>query len=130
MSDSMYDVLNPKCPTHEVLDRASSKWTMHVILALGEQPLRYSQLQRRVMGVTKKMLTQTLRGLERDGLVLRRVYHAVPVQTEYELSPLGRSLAEALAVVRTWAYDNVEAIARARGEYESRNETAPPLTSP
>jgi DNA-binding HxlR family transcriptional regulator len=92
---------------------------MLVILALGEQPLRYSELQRRVAGVTKKMLTQTLRALERDGLVQRRVYHTVPVQTEYELSALGCSLAGAVAVIRTWAYDNVEDIAQARTDYDS-----------
>ena len=63
MSDSTYDVLNPKCPTQQVLDRIGSKWTMLVILALSEQPHRYAQLQRRVIGVTKKMLTQTLRAL-------------------------------------------------------------------
>lgn len=115
--DTTYDVLNPKCPTQQVLGRVASKWTMLVILSLGEQPLHYAQLQRRVRGVTKKVLTQTLRALERDGLVRRRVIDTVPMQTEYELSPMGHSLARAVAVIRTWAYEHMEVIAEARAEY-------------
>jgi DNA-binding HxlR family transcriptional regulator len=121
--DSAYDVLNPRCPTQQVLDRIASKWTMLVILALSERPRRYAELQRRVTGVTKKMLTQTLRALERDGLVERRVYDTVPVQTEYELSALGRSLADAVATIRAWAYDNVEDVAGARRRFDDRAPT-------
>ena len=124
--DSMYDISNPRCPTQQVLDRIASKWTMLVILALSGPPRRYSELQRQVKGVTKKMLTETLRGLERDGLVLRRVYPRVPVQTEYELTPLGRSLASTVAVIRTWAYDNVEVIEQARGDYDSTRHASHP----
>ena len=118
-ADSVYDISNPRCPTQQVLDRIASKWTMLVILALSGPPRRYAQLQREIKGVTKKMLTETLRGLERDGLVLRRVYHTVPVQTEYELTALGKSLAETVGVIRTWAYDNVEIIKRSRDVYDS-----------
>src|SRR5689334_6644063 len=97
--DSRYDISNPKCPTQQVLDRIASKWTMLVILALTAGPQRYAHVQRRVVGVTKKVLTQTLRALERDGLVSRRVYPTVPVQTEYELTELGRSLADTVGVI-------------------------------
>ena len=114
MSDVIYDVMNPKCPTQQVLDLVASKWTMLIILALGDGALRYSALQRRVQGVTKKMLTQTLRALERDGLLRRRVYDTVPVQTDYELTPTGQSLAAAVSVIRSWAYDHIEDIGRAR----------------
>ena len=114
-----YDVLNPKCPTQQVLDRVASKWTMLVILALGDERLHYAQLQRRVRGVTKKMLTQTLRALERDGLVRRLVHETVPPQTEYELTALGHGLAEVVAVVRGWAYQNVGDISRARTAYDA-----------
>jgi DNA-binding HxlR family transcriptional regulator len=117
MSDVDYDVMNPKCPTQQVLDLVASKWTMLVILALGDGPRRYSALQRSVRGVTKKMLTQTLRALERDGLVRRHVYDTVPVQTEYELTAAGQSLAAAVSVIRTWAYDHVEEIGQARREF-------------
>lgn len=116
--DSAYDVLNPRCPTQQVLDRIASKWTMLVILALSERPRHYAELQRRVKGVTKKMLTQTLRALERDGLVERRVYRTVPIRTEYELSALGRSLAGAVSTLRTWAYDNMDDIAGARRRFD------------
>jgi DNA-binding HxlR family transcriptional regulator len=116
---SIYDISNPKCPTQQVLDRVASKWTMLVILALGGSPMRYAELQRRVAGITKKMLTETLRGLERDGLVNRHVYPTVPVQTEYELTPLGRSLGDAVGVIRSWAYQNVQAVAQARTRFDS-----------
>jgi DNA-binding HxlR family transcriptional regulator len=119
MSESEYDVLNPKCPTQQVLDRVASKWTMLVILALTEGPQRYAGLQRRVIGVTKKMLTQTLRALERDGLVQRCVYDTVPIQTEYELTAAGRSLGDAVAVIRTWAYDHMSGIEVARKSFEA-----------
>jgi DNA-binding HxlR family transcriptional regulator len=119
MRDPAFDVLNPKCPTQQVLDRIASKWTMLVILTLAEKRHRYAALQRRVAGVTKKMLTQTLRALERDGLVRRRVYHTVPVQTEYELTEMGRSLAQAVTVIRAWAYDHMDGIAGARVAFDS-----------
>jgi DNA-binding HxlR family transcriptional regulator len=118
-TDSGYDISNPKCPTQQVLDRVASKWTMLVILALSGPPMRYAELQRRVAGVTKKMLTETLRGLERDGLVSRKVYPTVPVQTEYVLTPLGRSLGDAVGVIRSWAYQNVQVVAQARSRFDS-----------
>jgi DNA-binding HxlR family transcriptional regulator len=121
----VYDISNPKCPTQQVLDRVASKWTMLVVLALSGPPLGYAQLQRRVVGVTKKMLTQTLRGLERDGLVSRRVYPTVPVRTEYELTETGRSLAHAVGVIRSWAYANVGAMAEARIAFDARSRRRP-----
>ena len=125
MSGTVYDVLNPKCPTQQVLDRVSSKWTMLVILALTEGPQRYAALRRRVEGVTKKMLTQTLRALERDGLVRRRVFAAVPIQTEYELTESGRSLGEAVGVIRAWAYDHMTAIDSARTAFDASERAEP-----
>ena len=125
MSELSYDVLNPKCPTQQVLDRVASKWTMLVILALGHERLHYAQLQRRVRGVTKKMLTQTLRALERDGLVRRQVHQTVPPQTEYELTELGHGLANVVAVVRSWAYENVTDIAQARSAYDATEVVKP-----
>lgn len=119
MTDTTFDISNPRCPTQQVLELVASKWTMLIILALDRGPRRYSQLQRSVEGVTKKMLTQTLRLLERDGLVHRRVYDTVPIQTEYELTALGHDLAKVVAVVRTWAYDNVERIGDARRDFDA-----------
>lgn len=119
-----HDVMNPKCPTQQVLDRVASKWTMLVILALGERAYRYAKLQRRLRGVTKKVLTQTLRALERDGLVDRHVYPSTPVQTSYELTDRGRSLAEAVAIVRSWAYDNVQGVEASRVAFDERARQA------
>ena len=126
----VWDVMNPKCPTQQVLDRVASKWTMLVILALGEQPQRYAQLQRRIGRVTKKVLTQTLRALERDGLLHRHVYDTVPVQTEYELSDRGRSLAAAVAVIRAWAYENVQGVQESRGAFDGRRRQPERLVRP
>ena len=121
MHDSAYDVLNPNCPTQQVLGLVASKWTMLVILALAEGPMHYAELRRRVVGVTKKMLTQTLRALERDGIVERRVYDTVPVQTEYKLTTLGHTLGGAVSVIRAWAYDNVDVVAQARTSFDAAN---------
>jgi DNA-binding HxlR family transcriptional regulator len=115
-----WDVLNPRCPTRQVLDRVAGKWTMLVVTALTAEPvLRFTELRRRVEGVTQKMLTQTLRELERDGMVARTAYPTVPVTVEYRLTPLGRDLAATVHVVRQWAYANIEAIQAARERYDA-----------
>jgi DNA-binding HxlR family transcriptional regulator len=114
-----FDVMNDACPTRQVLARVANKWTMLVVLALEGGTLRFSQLRTRVEGVTQKMLTQTLRALERDGIVTRRVYPTVPVTVEYALTPLGHSLSAAVAVIRNWAYTNMPDIEAARRQYEA-----------
>jgi DNA-binding HxlR family transcriptional regulator len=120
-----WDVMSAACPTRQVLGRVANKWTMLVITALSdEEVLRFSQLRRRIEGVTQKVLTQTLRALERDGLVDRTVYPTVPVTVEYRLTPLGRSLASAVSVIKAWAYENIEELERARAQYDE-TVTAP-----
>ena len=115
-----WDVFASECPSRLVLGRVANKWTMLVISALAEsEVLRFSQLRRRVEGVTQKMLTQTLRGLERDGLVSRTVYPTVPATVEYRLTPLGTSLAGAVNVIKEWAYANIDQIERARKLYDT-----------
>ena len=119
---SAFDVMERSCPTREVLGRVADKWTMLVVLALEGGPMRFSQLKRRIVGVAQKMLTQTLRGLERDGLVSRRVFPTVPVTVEYTLTPLGHSLSDAVAVVRSWTYGHIAEIESARSRfYEGRS---------
>jgi len=114
-----WDVMSAACPTRQVLGRVGEKWTMLVISALSEQDvLRFSELKRRVEGVSQKVLTQTLRGLERDGLLSRTPYPTVPVTVEYRLTPLGHSLASAVSVIKAWAYENIEEIERARDDYD------------
>src|SRR5262249_38935749 len=114
-----WNVMSADCPTRQVLGRVANKWTMLVISALSDEDvLRFSELRRRVEGVTQKVLTQTLRGLERDGLVERTVYPTVPVTVEYRLTTLGHSLASAVSVIKAWAYANIEQLERARERYD------------
>ncbi|MQY29425.1 winged helix-turn-helix transcriptional regulator [Nocardia aurantia] len=94
-----------------------------MLLALEPGTWRFSELRRRIEGITQKMLTQTLRGLERDGIVTRRVYPTVPATVEYTLTPLGRSLCEAVAVLRGWAYTHIGEIATARADYDDKTES-------
>ena len=122
-----WDVFASGCPSRQVLGRVADKWTMLVISALADsEVLRFSQLRRRIQGVTQKMLTQTLRGLERDGLVSRTVYPTVPATVEYRLTPLGASLAGAVSVIKDWAYANIEQIERARDQYDATARQAQP----
>src|SRR2546423_661867 len=99
-----YDIFKLACPSRRVLDRIADRWTALVLFALQDGTLRFSELRRRIEGVSQKMLTQTLRGLERDGLVTRQVFATVPVTVEYSLTPLGASLSSTIQGIRTWAY--------------------------
>ena len=114
MATKRGNVLDPNCPSRVVLDRIAEKWTGLVVLALGDDTLRFGELKDRIGGVAPKVLTQTLRALERDGLLVRRVYAEVPPRVEYTLTPLGRSLGEPLAVVQDWAERNVSKVLAAR----------------
>jgi len=112
-------VMSAACPTRQILGRVADKWTMLVITALSaEDVLRFSELRRRVEGITQKVLTQTLRGLERDGLITRTVYPTVPVTVEYRLTPLGGSLATAVNVIKAWTYEHAEELEQARDHYD------------
>jgi DNA-binding HxlR family transcriptional regulator len=114
-----YDVFKLSCPSREVFDRVGERWTGLVLLALERGTLRFNELRRQIEGVSQKMLTQTLRGLERDGLVTRTAYPTVPVTVEYQLTPLGRSLGQAMDVLRTWAYTHIDDMEAARKAYRS-----------
>jgi DNA-binding HxlR family transcriptional regulator len=119
-----WNVMKQQCPTRQVLGRIADKWTMLVITSLAEEDvLRFSELRRSIEGVSQKMLTQTLRALERDGLVDRTVYPTVPVTVEYRLTDLGQSLADAVAGIRTWAYSKMGEIETARERYDLATRT-------
>ncbi len=123
--DGRWDFLKAQCPTRQVLTRVGDKWTMCVVTALDADPvLRFAELRRRVEGVTQKMLTQTLRTLERDGLVTRTVKPTVPVTVEYRLTPLGSSLADTVHVLRQWAYASMDEIQASRTAYDARTTDA------
>src|SRR4029079_6861103 len=124
--DCRWDVMSAACPSRQVLGRVADKWTMLVLSALSaEEVLRFSELRRRIEGVTQKMLTQTLRGLERDGLVSRTVYPTAPVTVEYRLTPLGQSLTEAVDAIRDWAYGHMSEIELARDAFDGRAASSP-----
>lgn len=113
-SDIVYSV---DCPTRDVLDQISNKWVTLIMIALADEPKRFRRLMRQVQGISQKMLTQTLRGLERDGLVNRAVLPTSPIQVEYSLTTLGRSLCVPLVELRTWSEKNIEAITAARADF-------------
>ncbi len=119
-----WDVYNENCPTRLVLDRIADKWTVLIVGALDERKKRFGELRREVGGVSQKMLTQTLRGLERDGIVTRTVYAAVPPRVEYSLTDLGRTLVGILEGIRAWSEKNIERVLKARDEFDGRDETA------
>lgn len=108
------DVYSAKCPTREVLDHIAGKWTVLIVDALAERTLRYTELRRRIEGISQKMLTQTLRQLEADGFVTRTIHPTVPPQVEYTLTPLGHSLRTPIAALREWVEAHINDIERAR----------------
>ena len=113
------DVFSSACPTRQLLDRVADKWTT-LILVLLREPMRFNALRRRIDGISQKMLSQSLRHLERDGLVTRTVTPTVPVSVTYALTPLGETLVEAVRAMIEWAEDNMAEVARAQAAYDAR----------
>jgi DNA-binding HxlR family transcriptional regulator len=114
-----YDAFLAACPTRKLLDRLSDKWVCLVMSALADGALRYGDLSRKIAGVSQKMLTQTLRTLERDGLISRTVTPSVPVRVDYELTPLGVSLLPVMRAIKLWAEANIEKVEAARAAYDA-----------
>jgi DNA-binding HxlR family transcriptional regulator len=108
---------------HDLIDCVADKWTMLVLEVLTEQaPLRFSRLAEKVTGISQKMLTQTVRQMERDGLVTRTIYPEVPPRVEYELTPLGLTLGGAFCGVWVWASDNLKSVEAARQVFDARSK--------
>jgi len=114
------DVFARNCPTRQLLDRVGDKWSILLLGMLGEGDLRFSALKRRVDGISQKMLAQTLRNLERDGLISRHVEPTVPVSVTYAILPLGRELLGALQMLIDWAETRMGAVAEAQKAYDGR----------
>lgn len=106
------------CPTRRILDRIGDRWTVLIVSVLGEGDARFSELRRRVEGVSQKMLTQTLRGLERDGLVRRTVHPEVPVRVEYALTDAGRTLLEPLRALQEWSIEHLSDVSASQDAYD------------
>lgn len=108
------------CPVRGVLDRIGDKWSTLIILTLTERPLRFGELRRAVPDISQRMLTQTLRDLQRDGLISRHVFPTQPPSVEYRLTEVGQSLLEPLAALVRWAETYHAAIRGARADYDRR----------
>jgi len=115
-----FDAYLASCPSRKLLDRISDKWVTLVLKSLVDGPKRYSEVSHQLAGVSQKMLTQTLRSLERDGMLTRTVTPSVPVRVDYELTPLGESLAGVLGQLKTWAEQHMPEVDRARADYDAR----------
>ena len=116
-----YDAFIAQCPSRQLLDRLSDKWVTLAMVALKKGPQRYSELSRTMAGVSQKMLTQTLRTLERDGLVTRTVTASVPVTVTYELTELGRSLQSVVELLKDWAEGHMDLVLAARSTYDAHS---------
>jgi DNA-binding HxlR family transcriptional regulator len=119
------DAYLAKCPSRTVLDLLGSKWTVLIVPSLATAPVRFGELRRRLHGITQKSLTQALRNLERDGLVIRTVYPTIPPRVEYSLTDLGREAVALLESMRVWAEQHMPDILTARQAYESRTAPEP-----
>jgi DNA-binding HxlR family transcriptional regulator len=128
-----YNAFLAGCPSRQLLDRISDKWVALILAALGSdgpspgttcagepRPMRYSELSRRLAGVSQKMLTQTLRSLERDGLITRTVTPTVPVTVTYELTGLGISLQHVMRGIKDWAETHMDEVLANRDDYDTR----------
>ncbi len=112
------------CPTRLMLNRIADKWTVLVLGLLETETKRFSTLQRQIGGISQKMLTQTLRGLERDGLIARTVYPEVPPRVEYAITPLGKTLVGLLAALRVWSETHIEEVQEAQNRYDKAEQQA------
>lgn len=122
--DTDYDVLQwdqrEDCEVRQILDRVADKWSLQVIALLDRRSLRFTELRRLIDGVSQRMLTRTLRHLERDGLVSRTVFPTVPPRVDYALTPLGATLHATIRALVTWTEEHQREIAAARAAYDVR----------
>ncbi|KAA1420205.1 helix-turn-helix transcriptional regulator [Nocardioides humilatus] len=112
------DAFARACASRVVLDRIGDRWTVLIVVALADGPLRFSQLREKIEGITPKVLTQTLRALERDGVLTRTVFAQVPPRVDYELTELGRDLLAPIDAIRVWAEQHAARIVTNRERYD------------
>jgi DNA-binding HxlR family transcriptional regulator len=113
------NVFDPNCPTRLILDRIGDKWTVLAVLLLQNGPLRFTELRAGIGSVAPKVLTQTLRRMERDGLITREVFAEVPPRVVYGLTPMGESLLKPITAVSEWAEEHLPAITQAQQQYDA-----------
>jgi DNA-binding HxlR family transcriptional regulator len=125
MSNPPWNVMVATCPSRTSLAKIANKWTAMIVIALSDGPLRFGALRDAVDGISGKVLTETLRDLERDGIVSRTMYNEMPPRVEYELTPLGQSLRHPLTALGRWAEEHIEDVLRAREDYDQRGDPSP-----
>jgi DNA-binding HxlR family transcriptional regulator len=124
VGDLKYNVYAERCPTRQALDRIADKWTALIVGLLAEHPYRFGELRRGIEGISHKVLTQSLRSLERDGLVERKVLGDPSQAVEYSLTAVGATLVEPLASIRIWAETHIEEVLAARARGSRRKASA------
>ncbi|OWV00575.1 transcriptional regulator [Micromonospora wenchangensis] len=123
------DPFQRDCGSRQVIDRIGDRWSVLVVLTLADGGRRYGELAERIDGISQKMLTQTLRGLERDGLITRTVHASVPPRVDYALTGLGRSLLELVSGLEAWATTHLAEVQAARARYDTDALRRPPATT-
>lgn len=119
-TDVPSEVVAEACPVQEVLERVAGKWSILIVVAAARGPIRFTELERTINGISRRMLTLTLRHLERDGLLKRTVHPTVPPKVEYELTPIARELHTSLLSLTDWAERHRTTITAARRDYDEK----------
>ncbi|MBB3237759.1 winged helix-turn-helix transcriptional regulator [Phyllobacterium endophyticum] len=122
MKPSHFEVTPACTAVHHILTRVGDKWTVLVVNYLGNRSMRFNELKRAINGISQKMLTSTLRGLERDGFVTRTVYPTIPPRVDYELTDLGRDLLVPLRGLGDWAIKNEQRVSEARARFDAAHD--------
>jgi DNA-binding HxlR family transcriptional regulator len=122
MKECSVEMFRSNCPSRELFDQIADKWSMMILAVLAHGPLRFNAIRRGLEGITQKALTQTLRKLERNGIVARHVIATSPVAVEYEITELGRSLVGPFKALYLWTRDHYDAVEKARAEFDARME--------
>lgn len=122
MTNPPWDVMVATCPSRTSLAKIANKWTAMIVIALAGGPLRFGALREVVGGISGKVLAETLRDLERDGILTRTMYNEMPPRVEYQLTPLGQSLRQPLAALGQWAEEHIEEVLRAREDFDHRSD--------
>ncbi|RKW71550.1 winged helix-turn-helix transcriptional regulator [Galactobacter caseinivorans] len=117
-----WNVMVATCPSRTSLARIANKWTAMIVMALDPGRLRFGEIREAVGGISGKVLSETLRQLERDGVVSRTAYDQMPPRVEYELTPLGRSLHQPMAALAAWAQDHIEEVQLSRNAFDERED--------
>lgn len=118
--DQIPNIFDPDCPTRQVLDCVGEKWVILLLLRLLDGPTRFNQLHRDIRGISHKVLSQTLKKLERDGMITRHVFATAPVTVEYRISALGKTLCGTVSQLRRWAEANIGEIMAAQARFDAK----------